>query len=321
MGMGGFRIATIRGIPIRIHVSFLFVLPLLAFGFARAFQAAAELAGVPPSFVTGRPWLWGLGVALALFVSVLVHELAHALYAVATGGRVRGITLLMIGGVSEIAEAPKGPRREGIMAFVGPVVSLALGALFFLLHLAAARASFSLRFALFHVAMLNTFLGLFNLLPAFPMDGGRILRALLTPRLGIVRATGVAARVGQVFAVLFGIWGFLSWNMFLVLIAFFVFSGAQAETRAVVVKALLGDLHVRDVMRSQPPMATIAPEASALSPSDDLAKALRLMSEQDLTEVPVTEGARLVGTVSRADLVHILEDEARQRPHGPPAHA
>src|SRR5690348_15176619 len=104
MDMSGFKIATIRGIPIRIHITFLLVLPLLAFGFSRAFREAARLAEVPPAQLGGSPVVWGFGMALALFVSVLLHELAHSLYALKKGGRVRDITLLMIGGVSQISE-------------------------------------------------------------------------------------------------------------------------------------------------------------------------------------------------------------------------
>jgi Zn-dependent protease/predicted transcriptional regulator len=251
MEMNGFRIATIRGIPIRIHFTFLFVLPLIAFGFGRAFIAAARFAGVPAAQISGSPWLWGLGVAVALFVSVLVHELAHSLYALQAGGRVRDITLLMIGGVSQIAEPPKDMRHEAIMALVGPVVSLALGGALYLLHVVSDAASFNLRFALFHLASLNIFLGLFNLVPAFPMDGGRILRSALAMRMGPVRATHIASRIGKVFAVAFGLWGFISFNMLLLLIAFFVFVGAEAETRAVMVKALLGRLRVKDLMTRQ----------------------------------------------------------------------
>jgi Zn-dependent protease len=248
MELGGFRIATIRGIPIRIHFTFLLVLPFLVFGFARAIRSAAVLADVPPERLSGSPWLWGLGLALALFASVLVHELAHAFYARRKGGKVKGITLLMIGGVAQISEPPRSSRAEAIMALVGPLVSLALGALFTLGHVATARLSFSLSFALFYLGSLNLFLGVFNLLPAFPMDGGRVLRSLLARRVGVVRATHIAARVGKVFAVLFAIWGFLSFNMLLLLIAFFVFVGADGEARAVTAKAMLEGLRVRDVM-------------------------------------------------------------------------
>lgn len=251
--MTGFRIGTVRGIPIRIHITFLLALPLLAFGFARAFREAAELAGVEASAL-GNPFLWGLTVALALFLSVLVHELAHSLYALRRGGRVRDITLLLIGGISQISEMPRAPKHEAIMALVGPLVSIGLGALLYALHvLLADTTSFQLRFALFYLAGLNLFLGVFNLLPAYPMDGGRILRALLSPRLGEVRATRVAAGVGKVFAIAFGVWGFFSFNMLLVLIAFFVFIGAESEMRAVLVRELIGKLHVRDLMSPDVP--------------------------------------------------------------------
>lgn len=368
MEMSGFRIATIRGIPIRIHFTFLLVLPLIAFGFGRAFIAAAELAEVPPEQLTGSPWLWGLGVAIALFVSVLVHELAHSLYALRAGGQVRDITLLMIGGVSQIAEPPKETRQEAIMALVGPLVSLGLGGVFYLMHALADAASFSIRFALFYLASLNLLLGLFNLLPAFPMDGGRILRSVLATRMGVVRATQIACRVGKVFALLFGIWGFFSFNMLLLLIAFFVYVGAEGETRSVMVKAVLGRLRVQDVMkrevsslpadisvheaaermlrerslayavtvdgqteglvtldavqavpperRAQTLAREIAVKAPALAPSEEAAKALSIMSETDAPQLAVAEDGRLVGSVSRDDIVRELklsELESTQR--------
>ncbi len=287
--MGGFHIATIRGIPVRIHITFVLVLPFLAFAFARAFSAAAEVAGVPPERLAGSPYLWGLGVAIALFASVLLHELGHALYAVRKGGRVRSITLLMIGGVSEISEPPRETRHEAVMALLGPLVSLTLGGLFFLANAAAITASFNLRFLLFYVGSLNVFLGLFNLLPAFPMDGGRILRSLLTKRFGEVRATSIAARVGKGFAIAFGIWGALSFNLLLLLIAFFVFMGAEAETRGVVVKALLGRLRARDVMHER--LLSVPADTSA----DEVAA--RMRSERTLAFALSDGGAPAVVTL------------------------
>ena len=236
MDMGGFKIGSIRGIPIRIHITFLFVLPILALGFGRAFGVAARVAGVPPEQITGSPILWGVGVALALFASVLLHELGHSLYALRKGGRVRDITLLMIGGVSQISQMPRESKDEAMMAFIGPLVSIVLGIALYGLHAVSGGVSFAAQFGLFYVAGLNLFLGLFNLLPAFPMDGGRILRALLSPRVGAVRATRIAATIGKVFAGLFCAWGLFSFNLLLVLIGFFVFVGAQSEQRAVMMK-------------------------------------------------------------------------------------
>lgn len=282
--MSSFRVTTIRGIPIRIHITFLIVLPLIAYGFGRAFLDAAQLANVPPQQLTGSPWLWGFGVAVALFASVLVHELAHAFYALRAGGRVEDITLYMIGGVSRISESPQRLGQEAVMALVGPLTSLALGGVFYVLQLLTFGTAFNLRFAFFYLAILNIFLGVFNLLPAFPMDGGRILRSVLAIRLGLLRATRVAARVGQVFAVLFGVWGFISLNVLLLLIAFFVFVGAEAENRAVMVKAVLGQLRIQDVMSTQVfllPADTTADEA-----------ANRMLKERRLSYAVTVDGQR-----------------------------
>src|SRR6266478_4712689 len=124
LAMGGsITLARIRGIPIRVHYSLLIALPFLAYLFAQHFLQAARLADVPPNAVGGTPYVWGAVIALGLFVSVLRHELAHALYALRSGGRVTDITLLMIGGISRVAEMPRQPRREAVMAFVGPLTS------------------------------------------------------------------------------------------------------------------------------------------------------------------------------------------------------
>lgn len=231
---GGMRIATIRGIPIRLHPSLLLVLPLLTFGLGSVFTKAVEAAGIPPDRVTLRPWMFGLTIAVALFASVLVHELAHSLYALRIGGKVKGITLMIVGGVSHLTVPRDRPRDEAAMAFAGPAVSLGLSAIFFTGWAALAGAeSFDLRFAFFHLGYLNLVLALFNLVPAFPMDGGRILRALLAIRLGNRRATRIASGVGRVFALLFGAAGVMTGNVVLLLIAAFVWFGARAEVRQV----------------------------------------------------------------------------------------
>jgi Zn-dependent protease/predicted transcriptional regulator len=306
MEMNGFRVATVRGIPIRIHITFLLVLPLLAFGFGRAFQEAARLAGIAPGELRGNPYVWGLGIALALFLSVLVHELAHSLYALRKGGRVRDITLLMIGGVSQISEQPREARHEAVMALVGPVTSLLIGGVLYILSLAAQGiASFNLQFALFYLASLNLFLGFFNLLPAFPMDGGRILRSVLTTRLGLVRATRIAAGVGKAFAFAFGVLGFVSFNMLLLLIAFFVWMGAEAETRQVLVKALLGQLRVRDLMTTRLP--TVPEDATLYDTAE------RMLRQQALAAVVVATDGQPLGVVTAEIIQRVAVDQRTQR--------
>jgi Zn-dependent protease len=298
---GAIRIGSVKGIPIRIHVTFLIILPLLAFGFGRVFTETARVAGVPTEALRGSPFVWGLVVAIALFSSVLVHELAHSLYALRKGGRVRDITLIMIGGVSQISELPRAGRHEAMMALVGPVTSLVLGGAFYLLFRAlAATSQFELTFAAFHLFYLNVVLGLFNLLPAFPMDGGRILRGLLEERWGPLRATRVAAGAGKVFAVVFAIIGFVSINILLMVIAFFVYVGAEAENRSVLVRALLGKLRVRDliVQRREP--------VDAVTSLYELGE--RMIRERRLA-YPVVEGGAVAGIVMLADVQKLPREE------------
>jgi Zn-dependent protease/CBS domain-containing protein len=290
MQMSGFKIGSIAGIPIRVHFTFLLVLPLLAFAFARVFREAASFAQVPAEQLRGSPFAWGLGLSLALFVSVLLHELAHSLYALRKGGRVRDITLLMIGGVSQISELPREAKHEAVMALVGPLASIALGLLLYAVQFAIAdTSSFQLRFGLFYLGGLNLFLGFFNLLPAFPMDGGRILRSLLRKRFGMLRATRIAATVGKLFAVAFGLWGFVTLNMLLLLIAFFVYAGAESESRSVQVKTLIGRLRVRDLM---------APQVFSVPGEISVHEAVeRMLREKRLSYAATSEG-RVFGLIT-----------------------
>jgi Zn-dependent protease/predicted transcriptional regulator len=302
---GGLQIAVVRGIPIRLHVTFLIVLPFLALAVASHFPEFARRAGIPPDAL-GAPWVWGLGIALALFASVLVHELAHSIYAIRKGGKVRAITLLLVGGVSEISEPPRTPGQEAVMAFVGPLTSLAIGAV----ALAARTAIDATRhpgiaFAASTLGQMNVFLAAFNLLPAFPMDGGRVLRGLLARRIGQVRATQIAARVGKVFAVLFAAGGFFSGNLLLVLIAFFVYLGAEAEARDVLVRAVLGELRVRDLMSR---------DVAALSADDPVYEAGERMLRERRVAYPVTREGAVAGLVT-LELVEAVP--VRDRPRTP----
>jgi Zn-dependent protease len=259
----------VRGIPLRLHVSFLLVLPLLAPAFAA--QLAREVELVPDASPPGGlPMLvFGVAMVVGLFASVLIHELAHALYAISHGGRVTGITLMLIGGVTSLEEVPRRPRHEAIMAALGPLTSLVLGALLLALAMALrGHGGTALVLGVTTLGAMNVGLGIFNLLPAFPMDGGRVLRALLTPSLGAPRATKVAARVGQGFALLFGLAGLLMGNVFLLLIALFVLMGAQGESQQVQVRSVLEQLHVHALM--EPPHAALSPRATLEEAANEL---------------------------------------------------
>jgi len=217
---GSFQIGRLWGIPIRVHVTLLIVLPLIAFDFGLALR--------PPSII------WGVVAAIGLFTSIALHEVGHSLVGARKGCPARDILLLPIGGLAQLESMPRDPRDEFQVAIAGPAVS-------FLLAIIGWAAGIALSSAGMHrpgtVIMLlgavNLMLALFNLLPSFPMDGGRIFRAWLTPKLGRLTATRVAAKVGRFMAIVFGIIGLLKLNVFLILIALFIYQAAGAEYRMV----------------------------------------------------------------------------------------
>jgi Zn-dependent protease/predicted transcriptional regulator len=302
---GSFRIASFRGIPIRIHFSLLLALPLLSVLFGGTFRQAALSANVGPERLGGSSLLWGLGVAVGLFSSVLIHELAHVIYALRTGGKVQGITLMIVGGVSEITELPKRSRDEVLMALAGPLTSLGIGALLIgALWLLPEPRYFSPRFALVYLAGLNIFLGLFNLVPAFPMDGGRILRGLLVGPLGLARATRVASWVGKAFSVLFVIGGLFSFNLILAAIGVYIFISAESESRQVLLRTALEKLRVEQLMT--PCFHGVDVGASLEEAFDELRHARR-------PALPVTERDLPVGWVALGDLLQVRESERATR--------
>lgn len=242
---GGWTIFRIRGIPVKLHVSLLLFLPYVAYVASRQFQYMADVLGLQAGAVHLPHFMWGAILAVGLFVSILLHELAHSLVALRSGTPVRSITLMMLGGVSRL-EHDVRPEREAWMAFVGPLSSAAIGLFCGAMYL--LPFSMEIRVAWLVLAFINIVLATFNLLPAFPMDGGRVLRGLLASRLGMHRATRIAVNVGKFMAVLFAFYGLLSFNVMLVLIAGFVYMGAVGEqTRSELKQALSGTL-VLDVM-------------------------------------------------------------------------
>jgi Zn-dependent protease len=241
-----FRIARIAGIDLRIHATFFL---LLAFWGWSGYVAGGWLAaGISVLFIC------------LLFLCVVLHEFGHAMAARTYGIRTPDITLLPIGGVARLERIPENPVQELVIAIAGPMVNvvialglwLALGMPTFFAHISEfARPGRALALELMQV---NVFLVAFNLIPAFPMDGGRMLRALLTFRMDHARATQLAARVGQAIAVvfalvgLFGIPGYWPSNPFLLFIAMFVFMGAQQEAVYATMRAAVVGLRVADAM-------------------------------------------------------------------------
>jgi Zn-dependent protease len=215
-----YKFGRVAGIDLKIHITFILFLIWIAFSYFSAGGPAAARQGV--LFI------------LLLFGCVLLHELGHALTAKKFGIGTSDIILLPIGGVARLDHIPNDPKQEFLIASAGPLVNvvIALVLMFYLGHRSAMSGLQDLmtpRVAMLSkLATVNVGLVLFNLIPAFPMDGGRILRSLLAMRLDYVRATEIAATIGQALAIFFGIIGFFG-NTFLIFIAFFVFMGAQQE--------------------------------------------------------------------------------------------
>jgi Zn-dependent protease len=216
-----FKIATVWGIPVKLHISLLFLMLFYAWRAAPGGRLAV---------------LAMLLLVAAIFLSIALHELGHSFVALRKGCRVREITLMFIGGAAMMEEMPRRPRDEVQMALAGPLVSIALGLICWRAGAWLGSETSLAGFLLSQVGKVNLFLAGFNLLPSFPMDGGRVFRALLTPKLGRLRATYVAARTGKTLAVFGGLYGLYEGEMFLVVLAFFIFIAADGEYRMVLMQ-------------------------------------------------------------------------------------
>jgi Zn-dependent protease/CBS domain-containing protein len=236
-----FKVARIGGIEVRIHVTFFFLLLAV---FASFYGAQGGVSGA----------LEALTFFLLVFLCVLLHEFGHAFAAKAYGIRTVDITLLPIGGVARMERMPEKPTQELVVAIAGPLVNVVIaGALLFVLAVTGSLDFDELldptRFnALSALLYTNVMMVAFNLIPAFPLDGGRVLRALLATRLSYARATQVAATVGQALALLVGVWAFSRGPALLVLIAIFIYMGAESESSFVQMRYATSGIPVSSAM-------------------------------------------------------------------------
>ncbi len=284
----------VMGIPIRLHVSFLVVLPFLAVVIGNNIGVISEMAGVEAGLLAAHPFTLGFVLAVLLFTSVALHELAHSVVAMRQGMEIHAITLMLLGGVAEIEEATD-ERDELWMAFAGPALSLVLGLLLlFVVRPAATGLPADMRLVIYYVGYMNIFLAAFNMIPAFPSDGGRILRSALARRTSYLRATQIATAFGRAFALLFGLFGFLIGNLILVLIAFFIYIGASQEYQANVLRDVFSDFRVRDLMTRE--VATIKVDMTVQELMD------RMMQETHSGYPVLDEGGNLVGCVTLGDI-------------------
>ncbi len=371
---GSFRIGRLFRIPILIHYTFLLVIPLFAWIIGSEIKDTAGLLetifsiAINTSVITNgyMPWILGVIVALGLFAGVLVHELAHSVVALHKGIAINNITLMIFGGIAEMEEGTPDPKVELPMALVGPVASLILGIICCGLVYAAPSVTASPGmqgvwiFVFGYLGLLNIILCAFNLIPAFPMDGGRVLRAWLATRMPLHRATKIAADIGKGFAIIFGIIGLFTFSPFLILIALFIYIGANTESTAVKYSHLLQNVTVGDMMSN--PVITVPPtmplstvigmmysskhlgfpvverdtlvgmitladvnrtssidreamqvrdimtrDLITLPPEAPVIDALRIMSAQDLGRIPVVQDGKILGIVTRTDILKVAE--------------
>ena len=297
------KLGRFAGIDVFLHVTFVLFLLFIA-----AAQGMAE--GTMRAAVEG-----GLFFG-AVFLCVLLHEFGHALMARRFGIRTRDITLLPIGGVARLERMPDRPLQELWVALAGPAVNVAIVVLLLLGLLVTSRGvspdgldlahgSFAMR-----LVVVNTMLVLFNLVPAFPMDGGRVLRALLAMKMDYARATRIAATLGQGIALVFaglGLFGLLGGqgNPMLLFIALFVWIGASQEAGAAQFRSALGGARVRDAMLTH---------YLSLEPLEPLGRAVDLVLAGSQEDFPVVEGRRVVGVLSRQRLLAGLAEYGRNHP-------
>ena len=291
------KLGEVAGIGIYVHATFLLLLGWIALVHWSQGASLSVLLGA-------------LGFILALFGCVVLHELGHALMAKRYGIRTRDITLLPIGGVARLERMPENPRHELLVALAGPAVNVVIAAVLFGILAVTesleplARVSVAGGPFLERLMVVNLFLAVFNLLPAFPMDGGRVLRALLATRLPYARATQIAASVGQGMALLFGFIGLFG-NPVLLFIAFFVWIGAAQEAGMTQMRAALSGLPVRQAMLT---------DFRTLAPQDTLGRAVELLIAGSQQDFPVVEDARVAGILTQSGLIVALAQRGRNLP-------
>ena len=278
---GSIKLFKVFGISINIHITFFLLLALVIPG--------------------GIKWV---SLVIGVFFFVTVHELCHSLMAKYFGIPVREITLLPIGGISSMARIPEKPIQEFLISIAGPLSNVVVIVVFFfplryllgtevLFHYPLSTQTWPLTVA--YLYWLNLMLAGFNLLPAFPMDGGRVLRSLLATRMSYQKATKVAVNFGHAFALIFAYMGIVRLNIILLIIAVFIYTSASGEELQVDVKETLKKFRVRDILPR---------DFISLDRAMTLAKVLEIIFHSHQEDFPVLDGKMLAGFMTRQDIMH-----------------
>lgn len=298
-----FQIGKIIGIPIKLHITFLLILPVFAWNFAVSpSQFGFSDQDIPLKYVLS------LAAAVSLFGCVILHELGHSYIAKKHGINIQSITLFLFGGVSSMEEIPRDPKTELKMALAGPGVSFLISLIFMIIYLIFKSPGDSFMsindpyLRLFWmISIINIMLGIFNLLPAFPMDGGRVLRAWLAQRTTYIRATREAAGIGKMFAIFMGIFG-LFYSFWFLLIAFFIYIGASEEEKSTEINVMLEGVKIRDIMSK---------EVQTVNSGMSVEELVEYIYRFKHMGYPVVDDGQLKGMVTFTDVQKIPKEERK----------
>ena len=312
--MTNIKLFSVRGIAIRMHITFPLILVWAAIQFGFLSPGGFSLSGAA----------FGVVVTLLLFACVVIHELTHSLTAIRMGFPVREIVLLPLGGVAQIERLPERPSQEFLMAVAGPLSNVIIAAVLVVIavllpidlgrglqNVLVNPTRLGFQDTLPYLIFTNLMLAVFNMLPAFPMDGGRVLRALLAAVMPHARATALAVSIGQGLAWLLGLAGLLTGNFIWIFVAIFIYAGAAQEGRMIQVKNVLQGLRVRDAFSRR---------ALALSPDDPVSRAADLTFESFQADFPVCslgeicDGSAIMGLLTHTDLIRALKQRRPETP-------
>ena len=291
------RLARLWGIDVRIHLTFLVLLVWIAW---TQYRATSSITAAGAALLS----------VLLLFVSVLLHEYGHALVARRYGIPTKDITLLPIGGVAQLERMPEDPKGELAVSIAGPAVNVIIAAILFGIIAAIGRLDLPAHptlpggTLLGQLAWINVTLAVFNLIPAFPMDGGRVLRALLAMRMGHPQATQVAATLGQGLALVAGVVG-LFWNPLLLFVALFVWLGASEEGKTNMLSLAMEGIPVQFAM---------VHNVQAVDPDAPLQVAVEHILGGFQQDLPVVRNAKVVGVLTRQDILRALSEHGASVP-------
>ncbi|MEX2595351.1 MAG: site-2 protease family protein [Salibacteraceae bacterium] len=291
---GSFKLGKIAGIGVFIHWTFSLLIVYIIFINYRSGQNAQQI-------------VWSVIFILSIFVTVFLHELGHALAAKKYNIKTNDITLLPIGGLARLESIPEKPKEELVVAIAGPLVNIVLAGITALFITIPDASELTIQLSngvnasnfFLNFFIVNIWLAVFNLIPAFPMDGGRVFRALLSIRFERNTATNIAAKIGQLIAIGFVFGGFFL-SPFLVFIGLFIFLGAQAEASYAQAKSLLKGYKVRDVLMKQ---------YQTIESNQPIKKAIEILLNGQSKNFLVTENTQPIGTLSRDEIIKALSEK------------